>query len=273
MKKTSKVFGAIAVSAALALGTAVPAFADTEVKPSTDEATDDKTYSQSLNEDNQMTLEDETEGSSTIVKVSTYTSQLNVTVPLTLPVALDRAGGYGMAPTNYYIQNDSVPNIEVVKADFSIVDDTKWTFKDDESAFAPGDAPLSVTKKGTSASSATPQDDPASVGSMLLQLAPTDAEHFTGDPWTTSTAYTKTSGSSSNTIWTLGSTGSKEIHWTIPGTADNPGEDAEAAFRKLVMTIEASSSTLNADVTAEPVAKVTYTIGLAAAEAEETPGA
>ena len=94
MKKTSKLFGAIALSATLAMG-AIPAFAADTVGATEDiEGT----------EDDVRTLDTDADGGAgspdSIITVSTFTSQISVTLPVALPIVADTAGGAGMAPNN-----------------------------------------------------------------------------------------------------------------------------------------------------------------------------
>lgn len=113
MKKSSKIFGGLAVSAALVMGTAVPAFADTTSDPSVDTDMDTKTGAQTA-----LTQgTDKSQGTGeTTVNISTYTSQISVTVPLSVQFALDTTGGAGYAPSNYKIVNNTVVPVTVEKA-------------------------------------------------------------------------------------------------------------------------------------------------------------
>lgn len=120
MKKSSKILGSVALSAALVMGTAAPAFADQPngVNVPTDRTTDDWTLS-----NNSVDLtNDKADGASTVVTVSTYTSQLNVTVPLYLPVWLDTSGAANGAvvptPGAYFIENSSPIDITVSTATY-----------------------------------------------------------------------------------------------------------------------------------------------------------
>lgn len=100
MKKSRKIFGAVALSAVLAFGTAVPAFADnnnniTTTTP-TANASDLAVVNQNSNKGD----------ASTTINIATYSSHYSVTLPLVLPFMLDQQGGAGVAPTGYYIQNN-----------------------------------------------------------------------------------------------------------------------------------------------------------------------
>lgn len=115
MKKSSKILGSVALSAALVMGTAAPAFADNTEVPN-DLTTGDRNVT-----NGSVTLENTKEnGASTVVTVSTYTSQLNVTVPLYLPIYLDTAGTDSMVPADgkYYIKNNSPIDVTVSSAKY-----------------------------------------------------------------------------------------------------------------------------------------------------------
>lgn len=121
MKKSSKILGSVALSAALVMGTAAPAFA----APNAENAfggQDGNSYA--VDGTDAVIKQDKNgqsdSGASTIVTVSTYTSQLNVTVPLYLPVWLDTAGGVGVAPANYKITNGSPIEITVDRAEYTL---------------------------------------------------------------------------------------------------------------------------------------------------------
>lgn len=88
MKATSKVFGAVALSAALALGCAVPAFAAEPYGTSVDAAT--------VPEDGVK------QGGSvaTDVKVATIVTNINVAVPLNVTIVADAASNNVLAPTS-----------------------------------------------------------------------------------------------------------------------------------------------------------------------------
>lgn len=96
MKKSRKIFGAVALSAVLAFGTAVPAFANNPKNLTSGDVSNENVAN--VNENN-------TTGTTT-VNISTYSSHYDVTLPLVLPFMLDQRGGDGVAPTGYYIQNN-----------------------------------------------------------------------------------------------------------------------------------------------------------------------
>ena len=87
--KKSKMIGAAALSAALALGTAVPAFAVDEYGTSTDEITDDQ-----RTEDHKQN-----DSIATDVHVATMITNINVAVPLNVTIVADSAGGAVLKPS------------------------------------------------------------------------------------------------------------------------------------------------------------------------------
>ena len=138
MKKSSKIFGSLAVSAALVMGTAVPAFADTTSDTSVDTNMDAHTGAQTALT-HSGTDKSKGEGTTT-VNISTYTSQISVTVPLSVQFALDTNGGAGYAPTNYKIINGTVVPVEVVSAAISKGTDGKYDFGTTASTVSGGTA-------------------------------------------------------------------------------------------------------------------------------------
>ncbi len=113
--KTSKVFGAIALSAALVMGT-VPAFAALPTVDEQKDITNVKSFTQTGSSD----LVYQGNGN-TDIKASTYVPQLNVTVPVRMEVALPAVNGDIVFPTTdaYRIYNNSTDQeayIQKVKA-------------------------------------------------------------------------------------------------------------------------------------------------------------
>lgn len=100
MKKSRKIFGAVALSAVLAFGTAVPAFADNNTNLNSGDV------EQAQNQNGTKEYNENDAGASTTVNIATYSSHYSVTVPVKLPFMLDQIGGEGISPTNYYIQNN-----------------------------------------------------------------------------------------------------------------------------------------------------------------------
>lgn len=97
MKKSRKIFGAVALSAVLAFGTAVPAFADNNNM--TGEDVSNTTNLAVVNQNSPAGA------ANTTINIATYSSHYDVTLPLVLPFMLDQQGGAGVAPTGYYIKN------------------------------------------------------------------------------------------------------------------------------------------------------------------------
>lgn len=89
MKKTSKTIGALALSAALALGTAVPAFALGEY--GTYDGGNDMVKKDDLKQNDSM---------ATDVKIATMITNINVAVPLTITIVADSAGTDILAPNS-----------------------------------------------------------------------------------------------------------------------------------------------------------------------------
>lgn len=87
MKKTSKLFGTMALSAALALGCAMPAFAAEPYGTSVDETTGPENVKQGSNV-------------STDVHVATRITNINVAVPLNVTIVADAASNEVLAPTS-----------------------------------------------------------------------------------------------------------------------------------------------------------------------------
>lgn len=248
MKKTSKLFGAVALSAALALGCAAPAFAESKAPSQTSGEASTPTEFTGINANGEGTATKSGTDSSTVVNVSTYVSQLSVTIPLKLPVVLDRAGGFGKAPTKYYIQNNSGPDIQVTKASYKILTGeytSDWNFPVSVSNhLAAGSAPTEIS------SGTNPEN-----GTMLLSFKPTTGS---GTQWfTTVEAPEDTQEGSADEI-----TG-----WDIKGTASAGVGSGTATARQLAITVQASSSVLAKNVaTGVDVAGIVYTVALPTAE-------
>lgn len=85
MKKTSKVFGAVALSAALAFGCALPAFAD-------------EPYGTAIGDADVQTKQ-QGDAVATDVKVATRVTNINVAVPLQVTIVAETASNQVLAPT------------------------------------------------------------------------------------------------------------------------------------------------------------------------------
>lgn len=123
MKKTSKIFGAVVCSAALAVGCAMPAFAAGNGYDD-GKAGKDTTYS---NADG--TLKDDTgtaTGPKTDINLRTYTDQIDCTLPLKVTVAVDIKGGAITPPTNYQIKNNVATSPLYITKLAATADSLKW---------------------------------------------------------------------------------------------------------------------------------------------------
>lgn len=268
MKKSSRVLGTLAVSAALVMGTAVPAFADT-LSTETDasgnsenglkQAEVDSAYDSgsagtakgaaggysaidTTAANRNYAGENSMAGASTVINVSTYTSQISVTVPLFLPIQLDTAGGVGYAPTNgkYYIQNNSTIAVSVAKADYAVTKDSNdWNFGPQTLLSPADDSDRNVI--------GTPD-----IGSIFMRItpqAPTSAEDATLTDLTGATKLTLDGNGVKNGTKTLNG-------WTVSAAADT------STPTKLPMKVEAASSTLKKSVeeTVSKAAGIVYTV-------------
>lgn len=249
MKKTSKLLGAVALSATLAMGTAIPAFAADAAG-----ATDDIAPTEGDTTINDVNAEDLTAGSkNTIVKVSTHTSQITVTVPVALPVVADTTGGYGLSPNNYSITNESVPDIEVTSASWNIIDGAKdaWNLAGSEYEDRSGSPVNFTTNDGRSG---TP-----SMGSLFLSMVPgafsEDDEQWTDDEDATLLKINGTTGSKGYT-----QSGSQaDLGWIIKGSGKAATEDEQTQL----LHVTTSSSVIAGEQEASDVIAITYTVALA----------
>lgn len=150
MKKSCKIFSAIALSAILAMGTAMPAFAKETSEVNAGDATNATNYNRG-------------EGAQTNVNIATYSSNYSVTIPLYAPFLLDTAGGQGMSPSNYYIQNQGNSDVFVTQIDWEMNTgyQNDWTFG---TAWASSAAIAVNPKSGTT-------DNPT-YGSFVIKLSP-----------------------------------------------------------------------------------------------------
>lgn len=119
MKK--QIFGAILLSAALAVGSAMPAFAAT--------VTDTTSSSGTVGSNSSATIQ-AVAGSAgeTTVNINTVITQINVTVPLTVGFVAETGGGTLGVPSDgtYKIKNGSAAAIYITQVDLSAVDASKW---------------------------------------------------------------------------------------------------------------------------------------------------
>lgn len=254
MKKTSKLFGAVALSAALAMGTAIPAFAADAAG-----ATDDIEAADGDTTTNTVDAEDLTAGTkNTVVKVSTHTSQITVTVPIALPVVADTAGGYGLSPNNYGITNESVPDIEVTGATWNIVDEAKAKWNLAEAEFSGmGEDAVAFTSNDEGVSGVP------SMGTLFLSMVPStfgDDEQWTDDEDAAAlniSSSTEGSGSKKQTFTQKGA--QADLGWIIKGSGKAAAEDEQTQL----LHVTTSSSVIAGEQEASDVIAITYTVALA----------
>lgn len=128
MKK--KMWGALALSGALAMGCAMPAFAlDAAVAPGTD-----------ADGNGDFTLQDTKNTGSTDVKVLAEVTQLNATLPMEVTVVANMQGGQllasptgnltGDAGEGYRVENRTILPLKLVDVQAAAGSDEKWTYVD-----------------------------------------------------------------------------------------------------------------------------------------------
>ncbi len=276
MKKSSKVLGSVALSAALVMGTAVPAFAATETLSETDKTKNqqeaDKVGEGAEHEMNangsgkaingtsmQGVGDIEAAGTSTVVNVATYTSQISVTIPLSLPLMLDTAGGEGYAPQDgkYFILNNSSIDVEITAADYKVAVAQKdnWTFGP-EAGYA---------SAGQNAQRITSSSSPA-IGSMWAKLQPYEMKVPDGESeekkTNVGTALILKGTSSAPQSGTQSALG-----WVVPAKSDTDTPEAIAdgsSKNRLAVDVDANSSKLASQVaTSTTAAGIIYTVGKA----------
>lgn len=122
MKKTNKIFGTVALSAALALGCAAPAF-----------AANPTTWTPSVEPDplTAETINDGDAASDVPFYVATNISQINVAVPTKVVFVAESAGGNVMTPSNYKIQNFTTKSGVYVTDIQAAQKGTQWLLTDD----------------------------------------------------------------------------------------------------------------------------------------------
>lgn len=177
MKKTSKIFGTVALSAVLAMGTAMPAFAINNEGADSGTVTNETTYN---------TEELQAGGASTNVNIATYSSNYSVTVPLFAPFMLDTAGGTGMAPTNYGITNNSDAAVYVTDITWTMNETGSWTFGTslgtDASPMAIEKNGFFFKKSGSTVTAETTKDTEPEYGSFVITLTPDTYDSTNPDP-------------------------------------------------------------------------------------------
>ncbi|WP_165062494.1 hypothetical protein [Adlercreutzia sp. ZJ154] len=167
MKKTSKIFGAVALSAALAVGTVMPAFA--AVTGGDIEGSDMSKYNNATKA-----------GITTNVKLKAEITNIDVAVPLNVVVVADSAGGFVSCPsvggknevdgaykaTGYRIENNSSFPVAVTNVKVAMdANATGWTLKP---ASTDGSTIATVNPTGA-------------VGDLAMSLKPSDAKSASAD--------------------------------------------------------------------------------------------
>lgn len=263
MKKTTKMMSTFALSTALAIGCALPAFAAGvgAVEDIEEQEGDTRTLESVVSSDDEgISLSGDT---SSVITVSTFTSQISVTLPVALPIAVDTVGGPGMAPNNYGFKNNSVPNIQVTGASWAIEDAAKENWNLASAAFetpSADDEDASLleamkynSKDGSELNKRTPK-----MGSLHLTLTPgTYAE----GKWTTEANSSLDVAGSTATGTLKGASG--ELEWTIKGTEAVAADTTGATSNTQLIKVDPSSSIIAGQQNAPAdVIKITYTVKL-----------
>lgn len=237
MKKTSKVFASAALSAALALGCAVPAFAEVG-------ATGDTKFDQAT---------DATDGSqSTVVNLEATTTQINATVPITVVVSAKIEGGTMITPSAgaYRIVNNSTAGtLYVTSAEGKLVEG-EWS-----------DAKELGDDVGTDSEAEKNSGDTARYGAVVVTLesgklgeANADGVRELVDDDTNKNKPITLAGRSKTNI-------PAETPWTVGKATIN--EDKSIAGTELGLKLEARGSKLDDLTTASSAVKlmdIVYTV-------------
>lgn len=271
MKKSCKIFSAVALSAALAVGTTMPAFANTVTDITGDDLKDasNNTYVNAdgtLNKDYWKDYDKanlQADGASTNVNIATYSSNYSVTVPLFAPFMLDTAGNDGIAPTNYGIINGGEAAVFVTDVKWEMTEDTDWTFGE---AKGNGTTPMDVvaTKAGTKPTMPT-------YGSFIITLAPDNTDYVYGSDGTVTTAGTY--GERVDTIVAAptgtaanAATDHKAVKWVV-NPDDKATTKADESFNSIVLAIQGSKLYKSLENIQTNVAAITYTVDSRAPQA------
>lgn len=244
MKKSRQIFGAVALSAVLAFGTAVPAFANvvTDIDPT--EATDETEYSK----------ENLADGASTNVNIATYSSNYSVIVPLYAPFMLDTAGGTGIAPNNYGIKNHGDAAVFVTNVEWTMNEAGAWTFGYE---LGSDTTPMNVNLTSIRNNNTSPQNP--EYGSFVITLAP-DGYDETNAPQENapvSTFVKQTVGTGTGTSTTnCETTGSKAVKWIINTNDAGDTEDRN----NIALSIMGSKLFKSLTETQLNVASIVYTV-------------
>lgn len=253
MKKSRQIFGAVALSAVLAFGTTVPAFANV-VDDITGDDLQDANYTGMVTEDGEnfwkeydkANLED---GASTSVNIATYSSNYSVTVPLFAPFMLDTAGLAGIAPSNYGIKNGGEAAVFVTDVTWEIADgaDGGWTFG---AAKSDGTNPLDVVNIKNGTKPTVPE-----YGSFVITLTHTDSATSVE---TLVPAPTGTTGTAANNVMK----GTKQVKWKIDPADANHVD----GFNEISLAIEGSKLFKSLENVQTNVASIVYTVNSRAPE-------
>ncbi len=268
MKKSCKIFSAVALSAVLAMGTAMPAFAVTDTDLADNAANVGADTNNMITYD-KANLDANNGGASTNVNISTYSSNYSVTVPLYAPFMLDTAGGDGIAPTNYGIINGGDAAVFVVDVKWEMTEDSDWTFGDGTAADNGGlgsDAiPMGVvhTKAGTKPSDPT-------YGSFVITLSPENTDYNANTDTATygqpvNTFVPAPTGSAANDA-----AANKAVKWVILCDDAGTTKDDES-FNAIELAIKGSKLFKSLENIQTNVAAITYTVDSRAPETPTTP--
>ncbi len=256
MKKTSKLFGAVALSAALAVGTAVPAFAAPQTNADGDfEPVVDWNKDAEGNIDPEE-IEDGADGaSSTPVFIDVNKSNINVAVPIELRVVAESAGGNLLCPSDgvYGVWNYStntavyINKVEVQYNDDANANGENWELVTDATQVGSG-VEAANAKLGNLMVTLTAPD--AAADTYVLDVAaakvPTQAQ-----PWKINKSGFVTEGDGTQTP-----TGTKfALNFDAAGSQSSIVQDADAA--------NLMSQGNGADKTAANAFKLKYTISTA----------
>lgn len=268
MKKSCRIFSAVALSAVLAMGTAMPAFANVVDDITGDDLKDENNNAYvnadgNLNKDYWKDYDKNAlaDGASTNVNISTYSSNYSVTVPLFAPFMLDTAGNEGIAPSNYGIINGGEAAVFVTNVEWTMTEAGDWTFGE---AKGDGATPLDVipTKAGTKPTQPT-------YGSFVITLTPEntdyDADTATGTyGLPVDTFVPAPTGTSSNVAMA-----NKNVKWVI--LCDDPTtKNVDESFNNIALAIQGSKLFKSLENIQTNVAAITYTVDSRAPEADTT---
>lgn len=261
MKKSCKIFSAVALSAVLAMGTAMPAFALNDDGTTGDNLRDDNYTNLNVDGENYWKNYDKdalTDGASTNVNIATYSSNYSVTVPLYAPFMLDTAGGTGIAPTNYGIINGGEAAVFVTNVKWTMTQSGDWTFGDgsasDNDGLGSDATPMDVVqKKGGTVSTSNKGTLLPTYGSFVITLSPTSGDAV-------NTFVPAPTGSNNNAA-----TADKDVKWVIE-PADPDGKIKDRDFNQITLSIMGSKLYKSLENVQTNVAAITYTVDSRAPE-------